>query len=149
MSAVLIKRGEKTSEVHRNKKKLMVESHLVLEANPSVFDCCEDMALMTSLNEATVLHNLRMRFRQNLIHVSLSYIKSFSFIALSFFTLKNVRISSCSEELILNKVWLRESLFIVTNDFRRTLVFSALQSTRGDGCPSIRPKSSSSTVDNR
>uniref|UniRef100_A0A914XTZ0 Myosin motor domain-containing protein n=1 Tax=Plectus sambesii TaxID=2011161 RepID=A0A914XTZ0_9BILA len=68
VSAVLIKRGETTSEVHRNKKKLMIKSDLVLDANPSVFDCCEDMALMTNLNEATVLHNLRTRFKQNLIH---------------------------------------------------------------------------------
>uniref|UniRef100_A0A914WEW7 Myosin motor domain-containing protein n=1 Tax=Plectus sambesii TaxID=2011161 RepID=A0A914WEW7_9BILA len=38
------------------------------EVNPSAFELCEDMASLTHLNEASVLHNLRQRFLLDLIH---------------------------------------------------------------------------------
>jgi myosin heavy subunit len=38
-------------------------------ANPPKFDKIEDMAELSHLNEATVLHNLRDRYYSNLIYV--------------------------------------------------------------------------------
>lgn len=38
--------------------------------NPPRFDLLEDMAMMTHLNEATVLHNLRQRYARWMIYVS-------------------------------------------------------------------------------
>lgn len=37
--------------------------------NPPKFDCVEDMAELSYLNEASVLHNLRQRYYSNLIYV--------------------------------------------------------------------------------
>jgi len=42
----------------------------VHKMNPPKFDKVEDMAELTCLNEASVLHNLRMRFSCGLIYVS-------------------------------------------------------------------------------
>lgn len=38
--------------------------------NPPRFDLLEDMAMMTHLNEAAVLHNLRQRYTRWMIYVS-------------------------------------------------------------------------------
>ena len=38
--------------------------------NPPKYEKCEDMADMTYLNDATVLHNLRQRYQNWLIYVS-------------------------------------------------------------------------------
>ena len=40
------------------------------DVNPRKFDKVEDMAELTFLNEATVLHNLRDRYFSGLIYVS-------------------------------------------------------------------------------
>ena len=40
--------------------------------NPPKFDKVEDMADLTYLNEASVIHNLRLRYYSNLIYVRLS-----------------------------------------------------------------------------
>lgn len=39
--------------------------------NPPRFDKTEDMADLSYLNEASVLHNLRQRYFSNLIYVSM------------------------------------------------------------------------------
>lgn len=41
--------------------------------NPPKFDKVEDMADLTYLNEASVIHNLRLRYHSNLIYVSFSF----------------------------------------------------------------------------
>ncbi len=38
--------------------------------NPPKFDKVEDMADLTHLNEASVIHNLRLRYLSNMIYVS-------------------------------------------------------------------------------
>jgi myosin heavy chain 9/10/11/14 len=43
----------------------------VHKMNPPKFDRVEDMAELTCLNEASVLHNLRLRFSCGLIYVSI------------------------------------------------------------------------------
>lgn len=40
--------------------------------NPPKYDKCEDMSMLTCLNEASVLHNLKQRYFSNLYYVSLS-----------------------------------------------------------------------------
>jgi myosin heavy subunit len=42
------------------------------QMNPPKFEKTEDMAALTYLNEASVLHNLRQRYYSNLIYVSFS-----------------------------------------------------------------------------
>jgi len=41
--------------------------------NPPKFDKVEDMADLTHLNEASVVHNLRLRYHSNLIYVSIKF----------------------------------------------------------------------------
>jgi len=40
--------------------------------NPPKFDKVEDMADLTHLNEASVIHNLRLRYHSNLIYVCIN-----------------------------------------------------------------------------
>lgn len=37
--------------------------------NPPKFDYAEDVADLTHLNDATVIHNLRLRYHSNMIYV--------------------------------------------------------------------------------
>jgi len=51
----------------------------VQQMNPPKFTCCDDMANLTYLNDASVLHNLRDRYQRWLIYVwlVLSWIQKF------------------------------------------------------------------------
>lgn len=49
---------------------LTVRETEVQPMNPPRFDLLEDMAMMTHLNEAAVLHNLRQRYARWMIYVS-------------------------------------------------------------------------------
>lgn len=51
-------------------KELTVAADDVQKANPPKFNKSEDMADLTYLNEASVLHNLRERYYSDLIYVS-------------------------------------------------------------------------------
>jgi myosin heavy subunit len=44
------------------------------QVNPPKFDMCEDMSGLTYLNDASVLHNLAVRYIEKLIYVSKQYI---------------------------------------------------------------------------
>jgi len=46
-----------------------VNSHEVDKVNPPKFNLAEDMADLTYLNEASVIHNLRQRYENDLIYV--------------------------------------------------------------------------------
>lgn len=48
----------------------MVRESELQPMNPPRFDLLEDMAMMTHLNEASVLHNLRQRYARWMIYVS-------------------------------------------------------------------------------
>lgn len=48
----------------------MVREAELQPMNPPRFDLLEDMAMMTHLNEASVLHNLRQRYARWMIYVS-------------------------------------------------------------------------------
>lgn len=47
-----------------------VDSETVDKVNPAKFDKADDMAELTHLNEASVVHNLNMRYQADLIYVS-------------------------------------------------------------------------------
>ena len=47
-----------------------VDSETVDRVNPAKFDKADDMAELTHLNEASVVHNLNMRYQADLIYVS-------------------------------------------------------------------------------
>lgn len=46
-----------------------VDSETVDKVNPAKFDKADDMAELTHLNEASVVHNLHMRYQADLIYV--------------------------------------------------------------------------------
>lgn len=47
--------------------------------NPPKFDMIEDMAMLTHLNEASVLYNLRKRYRNWMIYVRFTSRADFTF----------------------------------------------------------------------
>jgi len=63
-----------------------VDSHQVDKVNPAKFDKADDMAELTHLNEASVVHNLHTRYQADLIYVSTyhEYLMGFKDLALTF-----------------------------------------------------------------
>lgn len=59
-------------ELAENGKKALVNKDDIQKMNPPKFSKVEDMAELTCLNEASVLHNLKDRYYSGLIYVSLS-----------------------------------------------------------------------------
>ena len=58
-------------ELVENGKKVTVGKDDIQKMNPPKFSKVEDMAELTCLNEASVLHNLRERYFSGLIYVSI------------------------------------------------------------------------------
>jgi hypothetical protein len=54
---------------------LTVKEDDLQQMNPPKYEKCEDMADLTYLNDATVLHNLRTRYTDWLIYVTKMFIK--------------------------------------------------------------------------
>lgn len=54
-------------------KKVRVNKDDIQKMNPPKFSKVEDMAELTCLNEASVLHNLKERYYSGLIYVSMIY----------------------------------------------------------------------------
>lgn len=64
-------RGEEVLvELAENGKKALVNKDDIQKMNPPKFSKVEDMAELTCLNEASVLHNLKDRYYSGLIYVS-------------------------------------------------------------------------------
>lgn len=67
-------KGEKGDEVEvqivETGKRMMVAKDDIQKMNPPKFDKVEDMAELTCLNEASVLHNIKDRYYSGLIYVS-------------------------------------------------------------------------------
>lgn len=53
-----------------NEQEMTLKKDLLSQVNPPKFEKVEDMADLTYLNEAAVLHNLRQRYYAKLIYVS-------------------------------------------------------------------------------
>lgn len=64
------KGDEVTVELTENGKKVTLSKDDIQKMNPPKFSKVEDMAELTCLNEASVLHNLRERYFSGLIYVS-------------------------------------------------------------------------------
>lgn len=68
-------KGEKGDEVEvqivETGKRMTVAKDDIQKMNPPKFDKVEDMAELTCLNEASVLHNIKDRYYSGLIYVSL------------------------------------------------------------------------------
>lgn len=64
------KGDEVTVELAENGKKVTLSKDDIQKMNPPKFSKVEDMAELTCLNEASVLHNLRERYFSGLIYVS-------------------------------------------------------------------------------
>lgn len=56
-----------------------MDAHQVDKVNPAKFDKADDMAELTHLNEASVVHNLHTRYQADLIYVSIIIAKSAPF----------------------------------------------------------------------
>lgn len=54
---------------------MTVDINATQQMNPPKFEKIEDMASLTYLNEASVLHNLRQRYYSSLIYVSTRLLK--------------------------------------------------------------------------
>jgi hypothetical protein len=69
-------KGERGDEVEvelaETGKRAMVLKDDIQKMNPPKFDKVEDMAELTCLNEASVLHNIKDRYYSGLIYVSLT-----------------------------------------------------------------------------
>ena len=70
-SVVEEKGDEVVVEVQETGKKTSVHKDDVQKMNPPKFSKVEDMAELTCLNEASVLHNLKERYYSGLIYVSM------------------------------------------------------------------------------
>lgn len=66
-------RGDEVEvEIAETGKRVLVAKDDIQKMNPPKFDKVEDMAELTCLNEASVLHNLKDRYYSGLIYVSLT-----------------------------------------------------------------------------
>lgn len=67
-------KGEQVEvEVEETGKRILVHRDDIQKMNPPKFNKVEDMAELTCLNEASVLHNLKDRYYSGLIYVSSLY----------------------------------------------------------------------------
>ena len=65
-------------EIVETCKKKLVSKDDMQKMNPPKYDKQEDMANLTCLNEASVLHNIKERYYSGLIYVSKGYFLSYS-----------------------------------------------------------------------
>lgn len=72
-------RGDEVEvEIAESGKRILVPIDDIQKMNPPKFDKVEDMAELTCLNEASVLHNIKDRYYSGLIYVSISNISLYS-----------------------------------------------------------------------
>lgn len=65
-------RGDEVEvEIAESGKRMLVPIDDIQKMNPPKFDKVEDMAELTCLNEASVLHNIKDRYYSGLIYVSI------------------------------------------------------------------------------
>lgn len=71
-ASIKAERGEELEvEIAESGKRYLVNKDDIQKMNPPKFSKVEDMAELTCLNEASVLHNLKDRYYSGLIYVSL------------------------------------------------------------------------------
>jgi len=75
-AAIVEERGDEiTVEVQDTGKRVVFPRDDIQKMNPPKFSKVEDMAELTCLNEASVLHNLKERYYSGLIYVSTSKVE--------------------------------------------------------------------------
>jgi myosin heavy chain 6/7 len=62
-------KGEEVTVKTSKNETLTIKKDDIQQMNPPKFEKCEDMADLTYLNDASVLHNLRQRYQSWLIYV--------------------------------------------------------------------------------
>ncbi|XP_062897019.1 myosin-7-like [Mobula hypostoma] len=65
---ILERNGPKVTVETKGGKTLTIKEDDIQQMNPPKFDMIEDMAMLTNLNEASVLHNLRRRYSSWMIY---------------------------------------------------------------------------------
>jgi hypothetical protein len=70
-------------ELSETGKRITVQKDDIQKMNPPKFDKVEDMAELTCLNEASVLHNIKDRYYSGLIYVSGFALAQFTALLLS------------------------------------------------------------------
>lgn len=88
MSASIKKdRGDEVEvEISETSKRVLVSKDDIQKMNPPKFDKQEDMADLTCLNEASVLHNVKERYYSGLIYVSAPASHALFFFKVIFFS---------------------------------------------------------------
>lgn len=88
-ASIKCERGDEYElEIVETNKRVTVARDDVQKMNPPKYDKVEDMAELTCLNEASVLHNLKERYYSSLIYVSL-------FFFITFYTCCSSCVNSC------------------------------------------------------
>ncbi|XP_031765409.2 myosin heavy chain, non-muscle-like [Galleria mellonella] len=81
-------RGDEVEvEIAESGKRMLVPIDDIQKMNPPKFDKVEDMAELTCLNEASVLHNIKERYYSGLIYVSTKISFFFLFIKITILSL--------------------------------------------------------------
>lgn len=125
-ASIMEERGDEVVvELAENGKKALVNKDDIQKMNPPKFSKVEDMAELTCLNEASVLHNLKDRYYSGLIYVSLSSACSLLYSKLQNHVTQNY--SKCSFSLSIQIDSIKLCYFIFESKFR-------------DMCGSIRNK---------
>lgn len=65
-----------------NEQEKTIKKELLSQVNPPKFEKVEDMADLTYLNDAAVLHNLRQRYYAKLIYVSRRSLRLYHYLIL-------------------------------------------------------------------
>ena len=67
---IFVGKTQLTSTISHILQEILVKKDDIQQMNPPKFEKLEDMANLTYLNEASVLHNLRQRYFSSMIYVS-------------------------------------------------------------------------------
>lgn len=122
---------------------LTVKEGDIQQMNPPKYDMIEDMAMLTHLNEASVLYNLRRRYSAWMIYVSpLSRVFMFPFRGLI------IRNYSCTRDVRPCQPESGSWHCVLTYFLRPTPAFSVWPSIRINGCQSTRRRWSRPTKAN-
>ena len=87
-------KGEKGDELEveivETSRRCLINKDDIQKMNPPRFNKVEDMAELTCLNEASVLHNLKDRYYSSLIYVSLVFIYTFVFVVIKILRYRSI-----------------------------------------------------------
>lgn len=128
-------KGEKGDEVEvellDTGKRTTVARDDIQKMNPPKFDKVEDMAELTCLNEACVLHNLKDRYYSGLIYVSLFSIFFLVYLRLEVISMrKRFNRGFKMSHYIRTFTSSRYTILYLTGRYVYTLVFSIIVATR-------------------